>query len=46
VVEQLGRDAFFPDKETALLMLLHRYDANGPDGEGRRHLQAEAPARG
>ena len=32
VVEQLGRDAFFPDKETALLMLLHRYDANGPDG--------------
>jgi len=25
VVEQLGRDAFFPDKETALRTLLQKY---------------------
>jgi len=32
VVEQLGREAFFPDKETALRTLLQRYGDSGVDG--------------
>ena len=36
VVGQLGRDAFFPDKETALLTLLHDY--GGADDRSGRDL--------
>ena len=46
VVEQLGRDAFFSDKETALLTLLHLYGATESDGGERNSQQAGAPARG